>query len=92
MRVVKLFRETRVQEKTRQGYKGIQTAAEMDVFFEKSKTTELLAYERLVGRKLSQSICGMCMYDALRLEPGQVMSLIETHGHAIFERIAPRFL
>jgi len=64
----------------------------MDVFFEKSKTTELLAYERLVGRKLSQSICGMCMYDALRLEPGQVMSLIENHGHGIFERIAPRFL
>jgi hypothetical protein len=81
-----------VQEKMREGYKGLQAAAEMDVFFENSKTSELVAYERKLGRKFPQSICGMCMYDTPRLEPGQVMSLIETHGHGIFERIALGFL
>jgi hypothetical protein len=81
-----------VQEKMREGYKGLQAAAEMDVFSENSKTSELVAYERKIGRKFPQSICGMCMYDAPRLEPGQVMSLIETHGHGIFERIALGFL
>jgi hypothetical protein len=81
-----------LQEKMSQGYKGLQAAAEMDVFSENSKTSELVAYERKLGRKLPQSICAMCMYDAPRLEPGQVMSLIETHGHGIFERIALGFL
>jgi len=81
-----------VQEKMREGYKGLQAAAEMDVFFENSKTSELLIYEKKLGRKLPQGLCGMCMYDAPRLEPGQVMSLIETHGHGIFERIALGFL
>jgi DNA-binding transcriptional ArsR family regulator len=80
------------QEKMSQGYKGLQVAGETDVFFENSKTTELFAYERKLGRKLPQSVCAMCMYDTRRLEPKQVMSLIETHGHGIFERIGLGFL
>lgn len=80
------------QEKMREGYKGIRAAAEMDVFFENSKTSELLIYEKKLGRKFPQDLCGMCMYDARKLEPGQVMSLIETHGHGIFERVALPFL
>jgi len=64
----------------------------MSVFFENSKTSELVAYERKLGRKLPQGLCGMCMYDTRRVEPKQAMSLIETHGHGIFERIALGFL
>jgi DNA-binding transcriptional ArsR family regulator len=73
-----------IQEKMSQGYKGLQGATEMSVFFENSKTSELLVYEKKLGRKFPQGLCGMCMYDARKLEPGQVMSLIETHGQGIF--------
>ena len=73
-----------LQEKMSQGYKGLQGATEMSVFFENSKTSELLVYEKKLGRKFPQGLCGMCMYDARKLEPGQVMSLIETHGQGIF--------
>jgi hypothetical protein len=73
-----------LQEKMSQGYKGLQGATEMSVFFENSKTSELLVYEKKLGRKFPQRLCGMCMYDARKLEPGQVMSLIETHGQGIF--------
>jgi hypothetical protein len=81
-----------LQEKMSQGYKGLQGATEMSVFFENSKTSELLIYEKKLGREFPQGLCGMCMYDARKLEPGQVMSLIETHGHGIFERVALPFL
>jgi len=75
------------QEKARKGYKGLQAAGEMNVFFDDAKISELIAYERKLGRKLAENLCGMCIYQAARLQPEQVTSLIEVHGHGIFEGI-----
>jgi DNA-binding transcriptional ArsR family regulator len=72
-----------IHEKISQGYKGIQIAADMNVFSENSKA-ELLAYEKAIGRTFPKSMCAICMYDSRRVDSGQVMSLIETHGYGIF--------
>jgi DNA-binding transcriptional ArsR family regulator len=73
-----------IQEKMSQGYKGLQLAADMNVFFENSKASELLAYEKEIGRNFPKSMCAICMYDSHRVDSGQVTSLIGSHGHGIF--------
>jgi hypothetical protein len=73
-----------IQEKMSQGYKGIQLAADTNVFFENSKASELLAYEKEVGRNFPKSMCAICMYDSHRVDSGQVTSLIGSHEHGIF--------
>jgi len=76
------------KEKMKKGYRGIQAAAEMDAFFGNAKTPGLLIYERKLGRKIPQMLCGLCLFDARRLQPEQLISLLEAHGHGIFEGIA----
>jgi hypothetical protein len=73
-----------IQEKMSQGYKGIQLAADTNVFFENSKASELLAYEEEIGRNFPKSMCAICMYDHHRVDSEQVTSLIGSHGHGIF--------
>lgn len=75
-------------EKVKAGYRGIQVAAEIDVFVENAKTAELLAYENKLGKVLREDLCGLCMCGGRGLEPDQVMSLIAAHGHGVFEEIA----
>jgi hypothetical protein len=79
------------REKMRRGYNGIQVAGEMDVFFENGKTRQLLNYERKLGRRLSLRTCAICMYDTHRVGVGQIMPLINAHGHGIFERVGLAF-
>jgi len=76
------------RDKMKEGYRGLQVAAEMDAFFDSAKTDELLVYERKLGRGVPQVFCAMCQYKASRLEPDQLVSLVEAHGHGIFEGIA----
>lgn len=76
------------KEKMKEGYRGLQVAVEMDAFFNSRKTGELLVYERKLGRRIPQMFCALCQYKASRLEPDQLVSLVEAHGHGIFEGIA----
>ncbi len=73
-----------LQEKMSQGYKGIQVAGDTSFFFESSRASELLAYEKEIGRNFPKSMCAICMYDSHRVDSGQVRSLIGSHGHGIF--------
>jgi len=76
------------EEKIRQGYKGLQIAGEMAPFIDDAKTSELLTYERKLGKKLSLMACALCMHDAAKLQPELLVSVIKAHGHGIFEGIA----
>jgi DNA-binding transcriptional ArsR family regulator len=73
-----------LQEKMSQDYKGIQVAGDTSFFFENSKASELLAYEKEIGHNFPKSMCAICMYDSHRVDSGQVTSLIGSHDHGIF--------
>lgn len=76
--------------KTKQKAKflGLRGAGEMDVFFDCAKTRELLAYERMLGKNLTLNSCGLCIYDANRLDEKQFRQMITFHGHVISKDIA----
>jgi len=76
------------KEKMKEGYRGIQAATEMDAFFDNAKISELLVYERKLGQKIPPTVCALCLYETPRLQPEELISLIEAHGHGIFEEIA----
>jgi len=80
------------REKIKKGYKGLQAAADMNTFLDSRKITELLAYEKKLGPKFPRIICAVCMYEAPRLEPEQIISLIKAHGHGAFEGIGFKLL
>ena len=80
--------QTLLKEKQKAGFKGLRGAAEMEVFFNYAKIKELLRYEAALGRQLALDLCGLCIYDANRLEEKQVIKLNKYHGHAIFKDTA----
>ena len=60
----------------------------MDAFLENARASEVLDYERRLGRRFPENLCGLCMYSPQIIKPEQITSLVEAHGHGIFEGIA----
>jgi len=75
-------------QKRRKNYAGIQTASNMNVFIDNLKESEVFAYEKRLGQRLSFEVCRLCMYDAPKLRPEQITFLCGTHGHNIVNGIA----
>lgn len=75
------------KERQKAGFTGLRVAAETEAFFKYAKTAELLRYEADLGRQLTHNICGLCIYDARRLDEEQFIQLNKTHGHSIFKGI-----
>jgi len=76
-----------LKERQKAGFKGLRAAAEMEVFFDYGKSKEVLRYEAMLGRYFASSICGLCLYDARRLDEEQFMQLNRSHGHLISKDI-----
>lgn len=74
--------------KQREGFTGLKVAAEMETFLRISKSTKLLEYERMLGKKFSFDICGLCIYDTESVDEQQIHQLSKCHGHMISKDIA----
>jgi len=77
-----------LKAKQKAKFLGLRGAGEMDVFFDCAKNRELLAYERMLGRKFTLNLCGLCIYDADRLDERQFRQIAAFHGHIISKDIA----
>ena len=77
-----------LKTKQKAGFLGLRGATEMDVFFDYAKTRELLKYERMLGRKFTLNLCGLCIYDDDRLDERQFRQMVTFHGHVISKDIA----
>ena len=77
-----------VKEKQKAGFKGVRTAAEMEVFLDFADGKELLRYEAALGRHLPPNICGLCLYNTDKLDEKQLAELTKCHGHLISKDIA----
>jgi DNA-binding transcriptional ArsR family regulator len=77
-----------LKTKQKAGFLGLRAAAEMDVFFDYAKTRELLKYERMLGRKFTLNLCGLCIYDDDRLDERQFRQMVTFHGHVISKDLA----
>jgi hypothetical protein len=77
--------------KQKAGFLGLRGAGEMNVFFDYAKTRELLAYERMLGRKFTLKSCVLCIYDDNRLDERQFRQMANLHGHIISKDIAYKF-
>lgn len=77
-----------VNEKRKAGFTGLYAAGNMDVFFENAMSSELLRYERMLGRQLNLNLCAVCLYDTARLDENNLTQLNKSHGHSIFKGIA----
>jgi hypothetical protein len=75
------------ERKIEEGYGGLRIATEADGLLEEAKI-DPLAIEEGFGKRLPRAFCALCQYDASKLEPEEVVSLIKSHGHALFEGIA----
>lgn len=74
--------------KQREGFTGLKVATEMETFLRISKSTKLLEYERMLGKKFSFDICGLCIYDTESVDEHQIHQLSKCHGHMISKDIA----
>lgn len=74
---------TLIKEKQKAGFTGTRVAGEMEVFFNYTKTEELLRYEKSLGRKLTVNMCALCLYNINRLGENQFIQVINSHGHLI---------
>jgi hypothetical protein len=77
-----------LHEKMKAGFGGLRAAAEMEVFVDYAKTTELLRYEALLGRQLTMNIAGLCLYKRDRFTNEQFVQAYNFHGHLISKGIA----
>jgi len=77
-----------IKEKRKAGFTGLRGAGETSLFFEHGKSRELLRFEAAIGRQLDLNLCGLCLYDAHRLDETWLAQLCKSHGHAIFKGIA----
>lgn len=76
------------KDKIKEGYKGLQAVGETDCFFDNGEVKELMVYEKKLGKRFSLPVCALCVYDAARVEPKHFWSLMEAHGHGIFQGTA----
>lgn len=76
------------KDKIKEGYKVLQAVGETDCFFDNGEVKELMVYEKKLGKRFSLPMCALCVYDAARVEPKHFWSLMEAHGHGIFQGIA----
>lgn len=77
-----------LKAKQKAKFLGLRAAGEMEVFFERAKTKELLTYEKMLGRNFTFNLCGLCIYDANRLDERQFRQIAAFHGHIISKDIA----
>jgi DNA-binding transcriptional ArsR family regulator len=77
-----------LKTKQKAGFLGLRAAAEADVFFDYAKTRELLKYEKMLGRKFTLNVCGLCIYDDDRLDERLFRQIVTFHGHVISKDIA----
>jgi len=80
-----------LKAKQKAGFLGLRGAGEVNVFFDYAKTRELLAYERMLGRKFTLKSCALCIYDDNRLDERQFRQMANLHGHIISKDIAYKF-
>jgi|YelNatPaOPRAMG01_1025707.scaffolds.fasta_scaffold78274_2 DNA-binding transcriptional ArsR family regulator len=73
------------ERKVEEGYMGLRIATEAHGLIGR---LDLSAIEEGLGRRLPQELCTLCQYDASKLEPWDIIALLGSHGHAIFEGIA----
>jgi len=73
------------ERKIGEGYTGLRIAMEAHGLIQK---LDLLAIEGRMGKRLPETFCSLCQYDASKLEPDALAELIRNHGHALFEGVA----
>jgi DNA-binding transcriptional ArsR family regulator len=77
-----------VKAKQKARFPGLRAAGEVEVFFDHAKNTELLTYERMLGKNFTFNLCSLCIYDANRLDESQFRQIAAFHGHIISKDIA----
>ena len=77
-----------LKAKQKAGFLGLRGAGEMGVFFDHAKNRELLAYERMLGKNLTNKWCGLCIYDDSRLDERRFRQMVAFHGHVVSKDIA----
>lgn len=87
-----LVREKQKATHTRAAFTGLRAASETEVFFDNAKTKELLRYEAALGRQLPHNLCGLCLYDANRLEKDHYFQICICHGHLISKGIVGKMI
>jgi DNA-binding transcriptional ArsR family regulator len=81
-----------VEEKKKAGFTGLRAAAEMEVFVDYAKATELLRYEELLGRQFNMDVVGLCLYDFDRYDNEQFVQACRAHGHIISKGIVGKMI
>lgn len=76
------------QKQQKAGYKGIYVCGETEVFFDYSKTEELLMYEGGLGKSLGSSMSAICIYDNPRFYENIFETLTKYHSHIIYKNKA----
>jgi DNA-binding transcriptional ArsR family regulator len=82
-----LAKEKQKATRARAAFTGLRGAGDTRVFFENEKINELLRYEKALGRQLPHNICGLCLYDANKLDRRQFIQVYNSHGHIISKDI-----
>ncbi len=72
-----------VKKRKKAGFKGLRVAANIDPFFDSSKTEELLKYEESLGRRFTFDMCAICLYDWKRFDKKQFKRVYSCHSHMI---------
>jgi DNA-binding transcriptional ArsR family regulator len=76
-----------LEEKKKDGFTGLRVAAEVDVFVDYVKTTELLRYEELLGRQFNMDFVALCLYNRDRYDEGQFIQAYRAHGQLLSKGI-----
>ena len=76
-----------VEEKKKAGFTGLRVAAEMEVFVDYAKTTELPRYEELLGKQLNMDMVALCLYVFDRCDKEQFVQTCRAHGNIISKGI-----
>lgn len=79
---------TLLKDRLKAGFTGLRVAAEVNDFSEHVKSKELFRYEAALDRQFPPNFCGLCLYDARRLDEESLIQLRKSHGHMIFKGIA----
>jgi DNA-binding transcriptional ArsR family regulator len=83
---------TLLEEKKKAGFTGLRVVAEVEVFVDYAKTTELLRYEELVGRQINVDLCALCLYAEDRFDEKQFIQAGRLHGHLISNGIVGKMI
>jgi hypothetical protein len=83
---------TLLKEKEKTGFTGLRVAGEPEVFVDYTGTSEVLRYEKLLGRQFAMNVCVLCLYDRDRFDEEQFIQACNFHGHLISKDIAGKMI